>query len=85
MVDKITIPDPESNLGLRVAVLEMVVQALVKARENPDGPVPIPFDEETVSEYQRVYGSGSWEQVCDYLEFQYGLPVVNRRRTHDHD
>ena len=81
MTDKLKIPDPEGNIGLRVAVLEMVVRALVITRTNPDGDVPIPFDEETVAEYNRVWGTGSWEAVCDQLELQYGLPVANRQRS----
>lgn len=76
-MDNLKIPDDgEANLGLRVAVLEMVVGSLVRARENPDGPVPIPFDEKTVQEFRERYGDGSWLAVCELLEHQYGLPVM---------
>lgn len=77
------IPDPEGNLGLRVAVLEMVVRGLVIARSDPDGEVALPFDKETVDAYIQQYGQGSWDAFCDQLEIQYGLRVANRghRRT----
>ena len=57
------------------AVLEMVVRALVIARADPDREIFIPFDDETVAEYKRVYGDGSWMQICAQLKDQYGLPI----------
>ena len=57
------------------AVLEMVVRALVIARADPDREIFILFDDETVAEYKRVYGDGSWMQICAQLKDQYGLPI----------
>ena len=56
----------------------MVVRALVIARADPDREIFIPFDDETVAEYKRVYGDGSWMQICAQLKDQYGLPIEIR-------
>ena len=77
----IKIPDPEGNLGLRIAVLETVVRGLVIARSNSDGELTLPFDQQTIEEYVRLYGQESWDAFCDQLEIQYGFRVANRRRT----